>query len=151
MCAYIASCLELLDLFTRNTLYELLIIKVYYICTKVSSVQQIGRNPFLWIVLCKISNLLTSRALQHAFIMFFQRFPIPHSIPYSSPFCIPPFTVSHSFPTSSQFYNFVWEDWPCGQWPGHVSSQAICLWNTWLPVQYIYIYINHDMNNSLWS
>ena len=64
----------------------------------IRSVQRIGRNLFLLTVLCNIRYQQPTgnvyRVLQHASIIFFQRFPIPRSIPYSIPFRIPPLTVS---------------------------------------------------------
>ena len=54
------------------------------------------------------------------------------------------YRLYNSFPTSSQFFFFtiLYEkiDHVVSGQPGHVSSQALCLWNTWLvdtlPVQY---------------
>ena len=97
-CVPVASCLELTCLQKAiNHNHDIW----SWIINKVSPVQWIGRNPFLWTVLCNIRYQQPTgnvyRVLQHAFIIFFQRFPIPFRVP-SIPILHSTF---YSFPTAN--------------------------------------------------
>ena len=83
------ACIPLMLVYLSTILYELLIMNL-----SVHKRSANGKTPISLSVLCKVRYQQPAdnvyRVLQHAFIIIFQHFPIPYSIPFR----IPAFTVS---------------------------------------------------------